>query len=259
MVQNDSSNSGDESAPAFINPAKGIESGNYCLVGWSIDTTGRRLIDEICQIAAYTPKSQFSQYIMPHADLNPIFSQKHNIRIINTVRFRRLKDMKTNQYVKTKSELSALQDFLQWLEEAKGDSDGVILVYHEFRKASPGMLLEALRRRNMLEQFNNLVKGFANSFNIAQAKCANTTKSFSLRVMSKVLLNKEDEVYSSAVDRARASYQIAEHLAQSERQELEGKGDGDNTDMMPLLINLVCPYTNSISAEEEEITAFKVR
>lgn len=80
MVQQEGSNSGDEanstntSVVIPINRAKGIETGKYQLVGWGIDTTGRRLIDEIIHVAAYTsPESEFSQYIMPFADINPIY------------------------------------------------------------------------------------------------------------------------------------------------------------------------------------------
>lgn len=155
MVQKDSANSGDEGSATIIpvNPAKGIPTGKYCLVGWGVDTTGRRLIDEICQIAAYTPNSQFSQYIMPFTDLNPSYRRKHNIRVVNTGKYRMLKDLKSNKFVKTKSDISALTDFLTWLENNQGDAtDGIILIYHEIRKAAPGMLMEALRRYNLLER-----------------------------------------------------------------------------------------------------------
>uniref|UniRef100_V5GJ40 Maternal protein exuperantia-1 n=1 Tax=Anoplophora glabripennis TaxID=217634 RepID=V5GJ40_ANOGL len=259
MVQHDSSNSGDESSVIPENPAKGIPAGKYHLVGWGIDTTGRRLIDEIVQIAAFTPKSKFSQYIMPFADLNPMYSRRHSIRVINTPRYRRVKDLNTGQFVKTKSEISALQDFLQWLETISGEGvDGIILIYHEIRKASPGMLLEALRRYQLIDRFSKVVKGFANGFNIAQTKCANTTKSFSLRVMSRVLLNREDENFSSAVERARASFEIASHLAQGERIELDGKPSDAIIGTEQHIINFVCPFTNPISAEEDEIAVFKV-
>lgn len=106
----------------------GVPEGRYRLVGWDIDTTGRRLIDEICQIAAYTPNSQFAQYIMPYAALNPYAQRRHNIKVVTINRFRLLKDLKTNKFLKTKSEVSALADFLAWLEETKGDAtDGIIL------------------------------------------------------------------------------------------------------------------------------------
>ncbi|KAJ8924456.1 hypothetical protein NQ315_007253 [Exocentrus adspersus] len=259
MVQHEGSNSGDEGSSIPDNPAKGIPTGKYHLVGWGIDTTGRRLIDEIVQIAGFTPTSKFSQYIMPFADLNPMYSRRHNIRVINMPRYRRLKDLKTSQFVKTKSEISALQDFLQWLESVKGeDVDGIILIYHEVRKAAPGMLLEALRRYQLVERFSKVVKGFANGFNIAQTKCANTTKYFSLRVMSKILLNKEEENFSSAVDRARASFEIAVHLAQGERLELDGKPSAEATGKEQHVVDFVCPFVNPISAEEDEIKTFKV-
>ncbi|CAH1978139.1 unnamed protein product [Acanthoscelides obtectus] len=262
MVQQDTTNSLDESSSAVMtipdNPAKGIPEGKYRLVGWGIDTTGRRLIDEIIQIAAYTPDSKFSQYIMPFADINPIYIHRHGIKVINTIRYRRLRDLNANQFVKTKSEISALQDFLQWLETVKTDDvDGLILIYYEVRKASPSMLLESLRRHQLIDRFSMVVKGFCNGFNIVQAKCANTTKSFNLRVMSKVLLNKEDGSFNNAVDRAVASFDIASHLAQSEREELEKPASG-MTGFERHLIQFICPYSNAIDDEEEEIRSFKV-
>lgn len=240
------------------NMAKGIEEGRYRLVGWAVDTTGRRLIDEICQIAAYTPDSQFSQYIMPFGDIKLLYRKRHSIRVINLGRYRMLKDLRTHKFVKTKSEVSALTDFVTWLEENRGDAtDGIILIYHEVHKSTPGMLLEALKRHNLSERFMKVVKGFANCYGVLQAKCANTTKTFNLRVMSKVLLNKEDDL-SSAVTRAQTCYEIVVHLAQSERQDLDSKGSGDCKGNEVHLIELVRAYTNSVNVEEDEIAMFKV-
>ena len=43
--------------------------------------------------------------------------------------------------MKTKSEVSALQDFIAWLEVAKGEKDGVILICHEHeRKVGTGFV-----------------------------------------------------------------------------------------------------------------------
>ena len=42
-----------------------------------------------------------------------------------------LKDLNSGKILKTKSEVSALQDFISWLGRAKGDSDGAILLCHE--------------------------------------------------------------------------------------------------------------------------------
>lgn len=257
MVQNENfSENGEavfESAPAV-----GIPDGRYRLVGWAVDTTGRRLIDEICHIAAYTPTSQFSQYIMPYRDINPTFIRRHLIRVINSGRYRMLKDLKTNKYIKTKSAASALTDFILWLENNRGDAaDGVILVYHEFRKSAPAMLLEALKQYSLLDRFKEVVKGFTNGFDVAEAKCSKTMKSFTLRMMSKVLLNK-DENLSNASDRARTAYQVMVHLGQGERPDLDSKGSGDCTGEETHLIQFVRPFSNPISAEEDEIAKLKV-
>lgn len=235
----------------------GVPEGRYRLVGWDIDTTGRRLIDEICQLAAYTPNSQFAQYIMPYAGLNLYAQRRHNIRVVTINRYRLLKDLKTNKFLKTKSEISALVDFLNWLEQTKGDAtDGIILVYHEVRNMAPARLLEALRRYNLLERFQAVVKGFANSYALTEAKCAQTVKSFSLRVLARVLLDKE-EILDNAADRARLCYQIVQHLGQGERQDLDGEGSGDGMEQRHS-IDLVRQYTKTVAAEEQDLAELKV-
>ena len=110
--------------------------------------------------------------------------------------------------LKTKSEISALSDFIQWLENIKSNVvDGVILISHEPRKVAAPLLLEALRKYNLLERFSAVVKGFANGYAIAEVKCAKTVRSFSLRTLSRVLLDKEEEL-DNAADRARLTYQV---------------------------------------------------
>lgn len=254
MVQGDSVN-GTYAGPAA---AQGIPDGCYRLIGWAVDTTGGRLIDEICQISAYTPTSQFSQYIMPYRDINPTYIRRHLIRVINSGRYRMLKDLKKNKFIKTKSAVLALTDFIAWLEKNRGEAtDGVILIYHEFRKASPAMLLETLRHYNLLDRFQSIVKGFANGFNIAQAKCGSSMKTFNLRMLSRILLNKEEDL-SSAVERARVAYEAAVHLGQADRPDLDAKGSGDCTGVETYLVEFVRPYTNPVEAEEAEIADLKV-
>ncbi|KAI4468492.1 maternal protein exuperantia [Holotrichia oblita] len=219
MVQNNSEVINNEKPVVKTeNPAKGVEEGRYRLVGWAVDTTGRRLIDEICQIAAYTPDSKFSQYIMPFSDIRLIYRRRHSIRVINMGRYRMLKDLRTNKFVKTKSEISALTDFITWLEQVKGDAtDGIILLFHDVHKYTPAMLL---------------------NLSVDMDKCANTTKSYTLRTMSKVLLNKDEDI-SSAVTRAQTCYEIVVHLGQSEIQDLDSKGSGDCKGNEAHLTNLV--------------------
>ena len=61
--------------------------------------------------------------------ISPVSSQ-----VVNIGRYRMLKDTTTGKILKTKSEVSALQDFISWLEVAKGDKDGVILICHEHER-----------------------------------------------------------------------------------------------------------------------------
>ncbi|CAB3220900.1 unnamed protein product [Arctia plantaginis] len=214
-----------ELPPALIEKPAGLPPGKYALVGWDMDTTGRRLIDEICQIAAYTPKQSYSQYIMPYGDLNPGARRRHNVRVVTVGRYRMLKDTNTHKILKTKSEISALSDFLDWLEKEKGDGS-VILIYHEPRRLSPTMLLEALTRYKLLDRFKSIVAGFADSYALAADKCKATVKSVSLRVLARVLLDADSLSVDSALERATAAYRIVEHLAQGEQQEVGAGGEG---------------------------------
>lgn len=148
-------------------------------------------------------------------------------------------------------------DFLQWLEEMRGDAtDGIILMFHEVRNMAPARLLESLRRYNLMERFTAVVKGFANSHALTEAKCAQTVKSFSLRILSKVLLDKEENL-DSAGDRARICYQIVQHLGQGERQDLEGEGSGDGTEQRHT-IDLIRQYTKTIADVEKDLADLKV-
>lgn len=72
---------------------------DYLVIGWDIDTTGRRLLDEICHVAGYTPKSTFNQYIMPHNDIDQVARKRHFLCTITMGRFRALKDIKSNKVI----------------------------------------------------------------------------------------------------------------------------------------------------------------
>lgn len=81
-------------------------------------------------------------------------------------------------------------EFLDWLEEIKGDSKGVILVYHEHQKVLPSMLLESLERWKLLDRFEKIVTGFVNGCDIVKKRNKNSNDAFSLRSLSRTLLNK---------------------------------------------------------------------
>lgn len=93
MVQNT------EVIDASNNTVKLDNLSDYLVIGWDIDTTGRRLLDEICHVAGYTPKSTFSQYIMPHNDIDQVARRRHLLCTITLGRFRALKDIKSNKVI----------------------------------------------------------------------------------------------------------------------------------------------------------------
>lgn len=254
MLENGKSSPSRKSAAACC---VGIGPGNYRLVGWDMDATGKLLVDEICQIAGCTPNSSYSQYVMPYRDLNPIAIKRHNMRVVTIGKFRVLKDSKTNKVLKTKSEVSALTDFLAWLEYVKGE-DGVILVYHEPRKVIPAMLFESLTKYNLLDRFKQTVKGFANGFHIAEAKCTNTVPAYSLRTLSKTLLNQEKQL-DSARDRAHLAYQLVQHLSSLESGTgLEVSGSGDSDSALESTVEFVRPFVQPVDVEEQEYAEHKV-
>ncbi|XP_068983521.1 maternal protein exuperantia [Bombus flavifrons] len=237
----------------------GIGSGNYRLVGWDMDTTGKKVIDEICQIAGYTPSSSYSQYVMPYKDLNPPAIKRHNMKIVTIGKFRVLKDSTTNKALKTKSEVSALTDFLTWLSSIRGDAaDGIILVYHEPRKVIPAMLIESLKKYNLLEKFKEIVKGFANGFNVAEVKCANTVRAYTLRTLSQSLFNRENQL-NNAKDRACLALQIVQHLSSLEvtkGNETDGSGDSDSA--MKNTVEFIREFVQPVEMEEQEYAELKI-
>ncbi|XP_017893183.1 maternal protein exuperantia [Ceratina calcarata] len=239
--------------------AVGIGPGNYRLVGWDMDTTGKKVIDEICQIAGYTPSSSYSQYVMPYKDLDPPAMKRHNMKIVTIGKFRALKDNKTNKVLKTKSEVSALADFLTWLESIRGDAaDGVILVYHEPRKVIPAMLLESLKKYNLLDRFKQIVKGFANGFNVAEVKYANIVRAYTLRMLSRTLLNQEKQL-DNAKDRACLALQIVQHLSSLEViKGNDANGSGDSDSAMKKTTEFIREFVQPVEVEEQEYAELKI-
>ncbi|XP_026462774.1 maternal protein exuperantia-like [Ctenocephalides felis] len=231
-----------------------LPAGKYCLISCDMDTTGRRLIDEICHIAAFTPTSQFSQYIMPYANVNPSARRRHNIRVTSDDRFRVLRSNINNKVIKTKSEICGLTDFLNYLEEVKSKADGagVILIFHEPKKMVSYMLLEALHRYHLLGKFQEIVKGFANGHALAEKKCSTTMKSFNLKVLSRVLLDREEQ-FDNASNRAKIIWEIAQHLGQGEQKNLAAATGDPNRVMLDTLVEVFRQYSYPTSVELDEL------
>ena len=133
-----------------------------------------------------------------------------------------LKDLNSGNILKTKSEVSALQDFISWLGRAKGDSEGVILLCHEperkvnitntnipnvllvtilFQVLVP-LLLQALYKYNLVSSFSKVVAGFCNTPEaISELGDSARITSLSLRSLCKTVLEDTSLSTASAVDR----------------------------------------------------------
>ena len=70
-----------------------VQAGQYQVVAWDLDTTGRKLIDEICHIGGYfrssetepeTDDNTFSQYVMPYRNPNPGARRSFGIKVYST-------------------------------------------------------------------------------------------------------------------------------------------------------------------------------
>jgi len=229
-----------------------LKPGKYQVVAWDLDTTGRRLIDEICQIggfyktgAAETDDNTFSQYVMPYRNPNPGARRSFGIKVVNIGRYRMLKDLNTGKILKTKSEVSALQDFLSWLGRAKGDREGVILICHEpQRKVLVPLLLEALYKYNLLPAFTNVVKGFCNTSTVvSELGDKEKITSLSLRSLCKTVLGDTNLPTNSATDRCRVLVDILATVTQGENN----------------LVNVdkIIKFTQTVQSEESQLKSLK--
>jgi maternal-effect protein exuperantia len=238
-----------------------LPKGKYTLVSVDVDTTGRRLIDEIVQLSAYTPNSQFAEYIMPIMNLNPAARQRHQIRVITVGFFRMLKSMQTYKVVKTKTEIMVLKDFLDWLEalvKKDPESNGIILIHHEQRKFVPYMLLEALQKYDLVPRFMNSVKSFADGFALSVEKCGNPVKYFSILQTADVLkldsrTNDSKDSYDfdgCARIRTRLAYQIIEQIAKGDESNLDAETTA--TKMHDLVCQRASPIQSHFSLLDDQ-------
>lgn len=174
---------------------------------------------KIVHLAAYSPTEEFDQYVIPVMNLNPAARQRHRMRIITVGFFRMLKCTLTNKVVKCKTEITAIKSFLEWLEERKQadpKSKGIVLIYHEPIKFIPYMLLEALKKYDLLERFGQVVSGFVDGHAFIDAKGDDTVKNSLIELAKAHLDFKEDDdeknFEGNAMVRARLAYKLLEHF-----------------------------------------------
>lgn len=213
---------------------------------------------------------------MPYMNLNPAARQRHQVRVITVGFYRLLKCSQTYKVVKSKSEYAALKEFLDWVERihaADKDSNGVIFIYHEERKFIPYMLLEAMKKYDLLDRFFKIAKSFANGYEFAEKKYGSTTKNVSLRQLSKMMFPNSSEKVAqddpnnntsntekapktipdpnlfegSATVRARLAFEIAMNLAKQECK------DQSVDDLQEYMLQVVNQYAHPVQVELDEL------
>lgn len=194
------------------------QASKYLLLGWDLDLTGRRLIDEMFHVAAYAIDKdvKFTQYVMPSMNLNPVARYRHAVTIVNVTRYRMLKDLRNRKVLRSRSEYSGLTIFLEWLENLLKNSPykKIIFMWHDSQKIAPLIFLKSLQRYNMLERFANCLEGFLDTFELIKTKCPHL-KAFSQRALMKSVLEcpkEQNESLSNALFRAQLTSNLIQKL-----------------------------------------------
>ena len=118
------------------------EDEHVSVVLWEATVTGRRLIDEMINLGSYTcanngHETEFNEYVMPYGKLPLNVIRNYNLRIVDTGRYRMLKEIRNNKMLKSKSEVAACNDFATWLcnlHQSAPDKK-IILVFFEPRNS----------------------------------------------------------------------------------------------------------------------------
>lgn len=152
-------------------------------------------------------------------NLNPAARQRHQLRIITVGFFRMLKCTLTNKVVKCKTEVVVLKSFLDWLEQRKaadGDSNGIVLVYYESIKFIPYMLLEVLKKYDLVDRFAKIVAGFVDGHALAEANESKTEAINEIMKKSAEGEDQEKDFEGNAMTRAQNAYNVLQTLAKGE-------------------------------------------
>ena len=132
-------------------PVEVEEDKSVAVVIWEATVTGRRLIDEMINLGSYSKiegtEHQFNEYVMPYGKLPLSVIRNYNLRIVDTGRYRMLKEIRNNKMLKSKSEVAACNDFASWLVllHKKYPTRKIILVYFEPRHSKILQLFQVFR------------------------------------------------------------------------------------------------------------------
>ncbi|KAF5286733.1 hypothetical protein FQR65_LT12466 [Abscondita terminalis] len=130
------------------------------VVFFDLETSGFSRNSDILQIAAQCDKSTFSVYINPIQKISPYASEVTGLTNINGELW--LKDVR----LPTIPLKSALKEFLNFLIKLNRP---VILLAHNCKFDAP-ILINAIKKSSMIDDFESIVVGFADSLPLIKAK-----------------------------------------------------------------------------------------
>lgn len=166
---------------------------NVAVVVWEATVTGRRLIDEMINLGAYyaeddasdeqvadsesnskepaddASSQQFNEYVMPYGKLPLNVIRNYNLRIVDTGRYRMLKEIRHNRMLKSKSEVAAVNDLATWLiqlQRTKFPNKKIVLVYFEPRHTKILQLFQAFERFRLLDDIKDILLGCVNAWDL---------------------------------------------------------------------------------------------
>lgn len=216
---------------------------NVAVVVWEATVTGRRLIDEMINLGAYyadeddplldcqqdvsaasesskvpaaddTSSSQqlFNEYVMPYGKLPLNVIRNYNLRIVDTGRYRMLKEIRHNRMLKSKSEVAAVNDLATWLiqlQRTKFPNKKIVLVYFEPRHTKILQLFQAFERFRLLDDIKDILLGCVNAWDLLRQQVHDVRDEH--RMVLKALTEHHigpETPLESAAQRAQALYKI---------------------------------------------------
>ncbi|XP_046443184.1 maternal protein exuperantia-like isoform X2 [Daphnia pulex] len=192
---------------------------SIAVVMWEATVTGRRLIDEMVNLGSFymaqgekAEGHDFNEYVMPYGKLPLNVIRNYNLRIVDTGRYRMLKEIRNNRMLKSKSEVAACNDFASWLIKLQKDNfpdKKIVLVFFEPRHSKILQLFQALERYRLLDDVNKILLGCVNGWDLLRQQVHDLKDEH--RMVLKALADHHlgvDTPLESAVQRAQALHKI---------------------------------------------------
>lgn len=188
---------------------------NCLVISYDLETTGLSWDDEIIQIGAYTYSpsnhrtSFFNQFILPATrTIHPNAASLIGLE----VRTGSLYDSRTNTIVPTVSETEGLVRFLNWLTSLQDGYNGVVLVSHGAIFLDIPVLIRAVQRASMTENFFQVVKGFCDSNAIFQEDKSTRYESLSLQHLYRTIVGERGDVHRALEDATDLYHLLLRHF-----------------------------------------------